>query len=657
MESIPRQVRSLKGFPSISTEVPSANGSLSPIFGSPMKSPTKPGSLLSMPELSTEPGPSIFKGPSKFPGPPGETAEKPSSKSAKGKERETYDEQDDARENGTDQGKAMAHRDMVVLRSAFKRWYRVTTNPFLGYKPSGKKAKRELQALPPSRAPSEESTVSTSSVSSRAWRKRNRPSMPSEIMWTDEDVARRLRENREEHESRWTQGSFLASVRAVVHRKAQGDPPFWNLWLSMNPDVDGTAIWVQRKFSVPESGEWLSENSFQIPISSQEDTTQPPSAPSLLVFECSPIADIGDDVERKYRAVDDYGRLRQVVKSFPKARRYSTSVVFIIWAEEEQKGLYKDLFEMIEDLMRDQLFADYRPMIIGSETKDLDGKFSEILDGMSLDVTARHSTWCKPDDLLAPFLQRWKNLSQDWAERCFINGEFDYELFGQAVHKLIDLMTSIFKHLAGLTNRPSLSLEIPAFGHAKESDALYEQTTTWLKNDIWKGTTDSAIADLEAYRYSRLAFPVQVLLEDLGAVIPALLWAHLPLDLTWPLPIPNVQLQSALKNFETVTGSAGGEFDELLVRRPLNPSPSKRRMTEDHLDTISGSTSGKRMKMSSLTASRDPITVNGTRVNGRHDSPSPSSKTSSSAGDGAVVTLAMLRARTREVREKYGHIP
>lgn len=104
-------------------------------------------------------------------------------------------------------------------------------------------------------------------------------------------------QNHEEHERRWAQGSFLQVIGTHVKSKLNGVPlnPAWRLWLSMNPDSDATAIWLERKFDVPESGHWVSEIIFSI------SPTKDPTAldfPGLIVFECSPLEGVVDDLER-----------------------------------------------------------------------------------------------------------------------------------------------------------------------------------------------------------------------------------------------------------------------------------------------------------------------------------------------------------------------
>jgi hypothetical protein len=65
----------------------------------------------------------------------------------------------------------------------------------------------------------------------------------------------------------------------------------------MNPESDATAIWLERKFDVPASGAWASETVFSIPLSSAGG---PDSLgyPGLIVFECTPLGDVTDELEK-----------------------------------------------------------------------------------------------------------------------------------------------------------------------------------------------------------------------------------------------------------------------------------------------------------------------------------------------------------------------
>ena len=64
----------------------------------------------------------------------------------------------------------------------------------------------------------------------------------------------------------------------------------------MNPDNDGTAIFVEQKFNVPESGDWESKTIFSIPITEGEVPAE--SFPGLLIFECAPLDNATDEIER-----------------------------------------------------------------------------------------------------------------------------------------------------------------------------------------------------------------------------------------------------------------------------------------------------------------------------------------------------------------------
>lgn len=75
-------------------------------------------------------------------------------------------------------------------------------------------------------------------------------------------------------------------------------PPEWRIWLSTNTENDGTAIWLEQKFDVPDSGEWKSESIFSIPVLPKFDNPPSPGAPGLIVFERTPLDGVADALER-----------------------------------------------------------------------------------------------------------------------------------------------------------------------------------------------------------------------------------------------------------------------------------------------------------------------------------------------------------------------
>jgi hypothetical protein len=102
----------------------------------------------------------------------------------------------------------------------------------------------------------------------------------------------------------------------------------WNIWLSLNPESDSSAIWLEKKFDVPKSGRWASENVFEIPVLEgrrEEDgrelngdevtngkgkgkekavmngkalAQEERCCTGLIVFECTPLDGVKDDIEK-----------------------------------------------------------------------------------------------------------------------------------------------------------------------------------------------------------------------------------------------------------------------------------------------------------------------------------------------------------------------
>jgi hypothetical protein len=70
----------------------------------------------------------------------------------------------------------------------------------------------------------------------------------------------------------------------------------------MNPETDATAIWLERKFDVPASGQWNTENIFSIPLNYSEDSS---NSPGVIVFESTPLESVVDEIERFFFTVVD----------------------------------------------------------------------------------------------------------------------------------------------------------------------------------------------------------------------------------------------------------------------------------------------------------------------------------------------------------------
>lgn len=153
-------------------------------------------------------------------------------------------------------------------------------------------------------------------------------------------------QNHEENERRWATGTFTRSLHDRLEREHL--PSKWLIWLSINQDNDGTAIWLQRKFDVPSSGTWLSDKVFQIgpptPVVDVED-----GAPGLIILECTPFEDLDDELEKKYRILDDCARLREVLLALPEGRHFLPSLLLILWSERGTSVVGSDLQDMVRN--------------------------------------------------------------------------------------------------------------------------------------------------------------------------------------------------------------------------------------------------------------------------------------------------------------------
>jgi hypothetical protein len=155
-------------------------------------------------------------------------------------------------------------------------------------------------------------------------------------------------QNHEENERRWAAGTFTRSLREQLGRKDL--PSNWLVWLSINQDNDGTAIWLQRKFDVPSSGTWLSDKIFRIGLTTSTVDADD-GAPGLILFECTPFEDLDDELEKKYRILDDCARLREILLALPERRLFLPSLLVILWSESQPSTLGPDLQDMVRSLL------------------------------------------------------------------------------------------------------------------------------------------------------------------------------------------------------------------------------------------------------------------------------------------------------------------
>jgi nuclear mRNA export protein SAC3 len=123
----------------------------------------------------------------------------------------------------------------------------------------------------------------------------------------------------------------------------------WHVWLSTNPENDGTAIWLERKFDIPSSGRWVSDSVFSMSLSPADVSPPSTKSPGLIIFECTPLEGLNDELERKYRILDDCSRLREVILTLPADRHYIPSLLSIVWTKNQSGEVSSDFRDMVRD--------------------------------------------------------------------------------------------------------------------------------------------------------------------------------------------------------------------------------------------------------------------------------------------------------------------
>ncbi|THH12412.1 hypothetical protein EW146_g7728 [Bondarzewia mesenterica] len=485
---------------------------------------------------------------------------------------------------------------------------------------------------------------------------------------SDDELAQRLKENHEQHERRWAVGSFLELLRNHVKGRAEGYPFDWTIWLSTNSDNDGTAIWVERKFDVPRSGKWATERIFSIPLKSGDETA---ASPGLLVFECSPLGEVTDEIERKYRILDDCQRLREIIQSLPEDRHFIPSILFIQWAEDKQTNLSEDdLIMMTREYMSEGKIGSYRTFSLTSTTTNLDERLAEVLNSMSLDVSGQLVEILSWKDLLELVISPWNEFAMDWVSRCVMDGEVDWHLYGQVLRTLIELMNILSRFvMTRFDEADSHSDPLPLLRaeDIQSSDTMYEVAFDWSEQSgLGQISLDCAL-DLQSHQSLGDDFPIEVFTRHLYDIAARRIEAAVFPDKAISYPVPKPELQSIRDDVEK---SISKSADKLRRTFAFHVRRKRKAPDEDEADDLHPATPSKRARR----LSSEPTIVedasfasifnpNGSTLsNGSAHLPPPSSPTVSPAmsivteADGSpprIVTAAMLRALTKNVLKNH----
>ncbi|KAI9457223.1 SAC3/GANP/Nin1/mts3/eIF-3 p25 family-domain-containing protein [Lactarius psammicola] len=455
---------------------------------------------------------------------------------------------------------------------------------------------------------------------------------------TDAELARRLKENREQHERRWTPGTFLAALRAHIG----------------NPGAnDGTAIWVERKFDMPDSGTWASENVFSIPLAPGADSR----SPGLVIFECSPLHGLEDEIEKKYRILDDCARLREVVEKFPEDRHFIPSVLFILWGEDEAEALPGDLHRMVGDYATKGVIGSHAAFSLSSKAKDLDEKFTEILGSLDLDTAGGLVEVLSRQEFLQVVIAPWKDFALDWVARCYTDSEVDWVLFSRVFETLVRLMNALSLHFTTRLDQSAVSNPLPEIrlDGAKSSSELYDAAFVWLERRDLRTPSREFRKLLQSYRTSDADFPVHAFVDALYEMSVGCIEGSVKIDRGVRYPVPKRDIEETKREVESDLSDAATQLRSVFLfhSRPKRPPPDDD--DDDEASVLSMSPSSKRLKstfgsfstMEDLAhpGSNEPFPPPSAAV-------SPSTSMTTIVNEDKpqkVITVAMLRALSQSV--------
>ncbi|KAF9495569.1 hypothetical protein BDN71DRAFT_1589686 [Pleurotus eryngii] len=647
---------------------------------------------------------------------------KPLSSKGKEKARMSADTRSFDEEQATDLANGFAKRE--VVRRCLRRWVRRTADraawrdacsksEAYREKVESERKKKEREGVrngSPSekrrRRNSDISDTSTRASSPAKKRVKRRVSDKYQPPRTDADLAQRLKENQEEHERRWTRGSFLDTISTQVRRKAHAcglhkPLPSWRTWISLNPESDATAIWLERKFDIPNSGKWVSEVIFEIPLAAQGDEGESEGFPGLIIFERTPLNDITDDIERKYRILDDCSRLRDILKSLPQEYHFVPSLLVLSWLEAGQPDtvaseLGSDFDTMIKEYINASVLKSFSafPFSFTSDTRDdVDAKFGAYVQGVieGCDVVGEKVQALHVRGVFQQFQPALSKFVLNGLEKCWMDGEFDWMSYKQLLSVFISLLNDLIQLVGRLTGTgvgktikllPPYEASTPATtststplsaNKQEDSDSLYVSTIAWLEGatigptPTQTGETDNIVSDLTSHRSMGRDFPSTAFLEHLAELARCRLERGIlapPNTSSSTRPsssggdgpifyVPKSQLRAMKDEFDVVSERKGGE-----ARRKVDSTGRQRRLREDS-NTSERLSNGMKAANSSAEHTSSKVKTNGRTHNppgARREAPSGGVDMPESRPDGTekVVTLDMLKALTRDIKMRYG---
>ncbi|EKM74835.1 hypothetical protein AGABI1DRAFT_132809 [Agaricus bisporus var. burnettii JB137-S8] len=604
--------------------------------------------------------------------------------------------------------KARAFRDKTTMKKSWSKWKKriediVTWVQAVEHSDAYRaklKSKKALQTLKEFRLSARSGTVekrrritsgegTSGSLGGSPIRKRQRKKRISDVFHerrTDEEIAKRLKEKREENQELWAQSSYLNLIRTYVQAKMKTRKS-WSVWLSLNPESDSSAIWLERKFDVPNSGRWASESIFEIPLfpdlNASQDSEKAKSngkgkekskmkedlSTGLIVFECTPTDHIQDELEKKYCVLDDCSRLRDIIDSLSSKRHYIPSLLVLNWGTGDQSNAEPaaELVNLIRKYVGESVLAGYATLEI-TATTNLDSVLNETLQKLKLDLEGKLVRFTTVQGIFRTFEEEFSNFLIEWLDNCSSSGHFDWRLYGHLVQATIGLLNKMGSLVTAMLTRSKRDLlENFDIDTISDSQTTYESALAWLSRVNHDGDTEKIAIDLQSHFNIGQEFPARTFIQHLLELTVLRTEKHTNIKPQERQHIPLVDLKAASELFETTIQKFWMNLN-LALNMSVRRSP-KRRETSEETDA-SPEAKRRRTSLTSVSTLADASVPNTPYINGRQHSPSLSLMSNTSIvtetpGPGSnsrsvsespsqQITVAMLRQLTRDMKKKYG---
>ncbi|KAH8829202.1 hypothetical protein DL96DRAFT_1790754 [Flagelloscypha sp. PMI_526] len=472
---------------------------------------------------------------------------------------------------------------------------------------------------------------------------------------------------------RWSPNSFLDHIKVLErkHHQRSSQPPSncsnWTLWVSCNPENDGTAIWIEKKFGVNSenatlsnlNGRWITEAIYQVPVSDTSSGRSAQEDPGLLVFEISPLEGVGDSIERKYRGLDDCSRLRDMIHALPTRRQYVPSLLILFWPNTAgQADIGPDFVELVSSFLSTGVISSWAGFDCTTPAFDLDPSFKSAINSLHLDFDgsklAKRMTLRTAFGLLEDLL---RVLLDDLIGKCTVYGVFNWTLYSWFLPGYIQLLQRAGRTVgvfigAEVGNLLSENLDVSAF---LDDETAYRAALSWLEHQTQSQAIDLVIGDIDGHQRLHQSFPARPFLDHLRELLYTLASEKTGLG-TGTFMVLNQDIDNSVLDFRKAVAERQAdlsrEFGLSMRRNPKRPAISSATSSND--ESLSTSTS-KRPRLSndfstseSGSAFLTPAITPSPEVEERmsvNPSPPPAKK---------PITLAMLRARTQNMRKKLG---